>query len=307
MSQPTNLSRRSFAGLSLAAVGAFALTACNSQAPDSGSAGSSGADGAPKVRIGVVSENETHRLLAKLAKEEHGIEVEIRNFTEYTQPNPALDNGDVDMNWFQHIAYLADYNQASGKDLTLIGTTEIIPLPLYSKKYKDVSEFKKGDVVAIPNDTVNQARAIGVLVAAGLLKLNKETIRAEVRDIDEAASTVKVQPVAAQQTVNALESVQGSIINNTFSADAKLDTNSALFKDDPKDEAAQPFVNGFAVRRADRENETYKKVAALYHDERVLAESAKLSSDTSVPVKLEAAQIDEIQKKYQDAIAKQGA
>ena len=69
MSQPTNLSRRSFAGLSLAAVGAFALTACNSQAADSGSAGSSGADGAPKVRIGVVSENETHRLLAKLAKE----------------------------------------------------------------------------------------------------------------------------------------------------------------------------------------------------------------------------------------------
>lgn len=306
MSQPTNLSRRNFAGLSLAAVGAFALTACNSQAKDSGSSGTA-ADGSPKVRIGVVSENESHRLLAKLAKERHGIDVEIRNFTEYTQPNPALENGDVDMNWFQHIAYLADYNQASGKDLTFIGTTEIIPLPLYSKKYKAVSDFKKGDVVAIPNDTVNQARAIGVLVAAGLLKLKKETIRAEVRDIDEAASTVKVQPVAAQQTVNALESVAGSIINNTFSADAKLDTNSALFKDDPKDDAAKPFVNGFAVRRADRGNETYKKVADLYHDPAVLAEAAKLSSGTSVPVKLDAAQIDDVQKKYQDAIAQQGA
>ena len=301
MTTPSNISRRSFAGLSLAAVGAFALTACNSQAEKKGD------DGAQTVRIGVVSENETHRALVKLAKEKHGIDVEIRNFTEYTQPNPALDNGDIDMNWFQHIAYLADYNQASGKDLTLIGTTEIIPLPLYSKKYKDVSEFKKGDTVAIPNDTVNQARAINVLVAAGLLKLSNETIRPEVRDIDEAASTVTVQPVAAQQTVNALESVQGAVINNTFSADAGIDTNTALFKDDPEDDSAKPYVNGFAVRREDRDNETYKKIAALYHEQPVLDESAKLSSGTSVPVQLDTAQIDETLKQYQDAIAKQGA
>ena len=301
MTTPSNISRRSFAGLSLAAVGAFALTACNSQAEKKGD------DGAQTVRIGVVSENETHRALVKLAKEKHGIDVEIRNFTEYTQPNPALDNGDIDMNWFQHIAYLADYNQASGKDLTMIGTTEIIPLPLYSKKYKDVSEFKKGDTVAIPNDTVNQARAINVLVAAGLLKLSNETIRPEVRDIDEAASTVTVQPVAAQQTVNALESVQGAVINNTFSADAGIDTNTALFKDDPKDDSAKPYVNGFAVRREDRDNETYKKIAALYHEQPVLDESAKLSSGTSVPVQLDTAQIDETLKQYQDAIAKQGA
>ena len=113
MTTPSNISRRSFAGLSLAAVGAFALTACNSQAEEKSD------DGAQTVRIGVVSENESHRALVKLAKEKHGIDVEIRNFTEYTQPNPALDNGDIDMNWFQHIAYLADYNQASGKDLTL--------------------------------------------------------------------------------------------------------------------------------------------------------------------------------------------
>ncbi|MWD30610.1 NLPA lipoprotein, partial [Aquicoccus sp. SCR17] len=156
--------------------------------------------------------------------------------------------------------------------------------------------------VAIPNDTVNQARAINVLVAAGLLKLSNETIRPEVRDIDEAASTVKVQPVAAQQTVNALESVQGSVINNTFSADAGIDTNTALFKDDPEADSAKPFVNGFAVRREDRDNETYQKVAALYHEQAVLDESAKLSSDTSVPVQLDAAQIDETLKQYQDAI-----
>lgn len=300
MPQPQNLSRRSFAGLSLAAVSAFALTACNSQAQDSSASGES-----KKVVIGIVGENETNRLLAKIAKEEHGIDVEIRNFTEYTQPNPALDNGDIQMNWFQHIAYLADYNEAAGKDLVMIGTTEIIPLPLYSKKYKDLKEFQKGDTVAVPNDTVNQARAIGVLVAAGLLKLNKETIRPEPQDIDEAASTVKIQPVAAQQTVNALESVEGSIINNDFSADAGIDTNSALYQDDPKQEAAQPFANGFVVRSEDKDNETYKKIAELYHDERVLASDAELSSNTSVPVKFDTAKIEEVLKKYQAAIAAQ--
>ena len=154
---------------------------------------------------------------------------------------------------------------------------------------------------------MNQARAINVLVAAGLLKLSNETIRPEVRDIDEAASTVTVQPVAAQQTVNALESVQGAVINNTFSADAGIDTNTALFKDDPEDDSAKPYVNGFAVRREDRDNETYKKIAALYHEQPVLDESAKLSSGTSVPVQLDTAQIDETLKQYQDAIAKQDA
>ena len=236
------------------------------------------ADG--KITIGIVGATPVQDAFKEVAAQ-NDVTVEFVDFSDYSQPNPALKSGDIDMNWFQHIAYLADYNQASGKDLTLIGTTEIIPLPLYSKKYKDVSEFKKGDTVAIPNDTVNQARAINVLVAAGLLKLSNETIRPEPKDIDEAASTVKVQTVAAQQTVNALESVQGSVINNTFSADAGIDTNTALFKDDPQADSAKPFVNGFAVRRADRENETYKKVAKLWSDPEVQKSIVKQSGGTA--------------------------
>ena len=300
MPQSQTISRRSFGALSFAGLGALALTACNSQAQDS-------SDGGNTVIVGVVSEQEHHRELARIAKEEHGIDVEIRNFTEYTQPNPALDNGDIQMNWFQHIAYLADYNESAGKDLAMIGTTEIIPLPLYSKKYKDVKEFQKGDTVAIPNDTVNQGRAIGVLVQAGLLTLKNESIRPEPKDIDEDASIVRIQPVAAQQTVNALESVQGSIINNTFSSDAGIDTNTALFQDDPTASAAKPFVNGFVVRREDLGNETYKTIASLYHDERILKISAQISSDTSIPVQDDQAEIDTVLADYQAAIAGQGS
>ena len=298
-SSASALTRRSFGGLSLAAVGAFALTACNSQADD-------GKGGGNTVRVGVVNENEVHRKLVEVAKQKHGIEVKLVAFTDYTQPNPALTNNDVDLNWFQHIAYLADYNEASGEDLTMIGTTEIIPLPLYSKKRQSVEEFEKGDTVAVPNDTVNQGRALNVLAKAGLITLKSESLRPEIRDVDEAASTVKVQAVSAEQTVNALESVAGAVINNTYSADAGLDPKTALTEDDPKDEAARPFVNGFAVRTKDKDNETYKKVAALYHDEAVLAESAKLSKDTSVAVELSEKEIKDVLTKYQDAIAAEG-
>ena len=302
MSQHPALSRRSFGALSLAAVGSLALSACNSQAQDDSANGGKG-----KIVIGIVGENETNKLFVELAKKELDLDVEIRNFTEYTQPNPALENGDVQMNWFQHIAYLADYNEASGSDLVMIGSTEIIPLPLYSKKYKDVQDFQKGDTVAIPNDTVNQGRAIGVLVQAGLVTLKNDTIRPEPKDIDESASTVKVQPVAAQQTVNALESVQGAVINNDFSADAGIDTNTALFQDDPSADAAKPFVNGFVVRQEDKDDETYKKLAELYHNQQILDSDAELSSGTSVPVQLEQDEIDRVTEDYQAAIAEQGS
>ncbi|MCT2008156.1 Methionine ABC transporter substrate-binding protein [Micrococcus lylae] len=302
MSQHPALSRRSFGALSLAAVGSLALSACNSQAQDDSANGGKG-----KIVIGIVGENETNKLFVELAKKELDLDVEIRNFTEYTQPNPALENGDIQMNWFQHIAYLADYNEASGSDLVMIGSTEIIPLPLYSKKYKDVEDFQKGDTVAIPNDTVNQGRAIGVLVQAGLVTLKNDTIRPEPKDIDESASTVKVQPVAAQQTVNALESVQGAVINNDFSADAGIDTNTALFQDDPSADAAKPFVNGFVVRQEDKDDETYKKLAELYHNQQILDSDAELSSGTSVPVQLEQDEIDRVTEDYQAAIAEQGS
>ncbi|MGJ5591151.1 MetQ/NlpA family ABC transporter substrate-binding protein [Micrococcus lylae] len=302
MSQHPALSRRSFGALSLAAVGSLALSACNSQAQDDSANGGKG-----KIVIGIVGENETNKLFVELAKKELDLDVEIRNFTEYTQPNPALENGDIQMNWFQHIAYLADYNEASGSDLVMIGSTEIIPLPLYSKKYKDVEDFQKGDTVAIPNDTVNQGRAIGVLVQAGLVTLKNDTIRPEPKDIDESASTVKVQPVAAQQTVNALESVQGAVINNDFSADAGIDTNTALFQDDPSADAAKPFVNGFVVRQEDKDDETYRKLAELYHNQQILDSDAELSSGTSVPVQLEQDEIDRVTEDYQAAIAEQGS
>jgi D-methionine transport system substrate-binding protein len=254
------------------------------------------------IRIGVTTPNETHRLLAQIATEELGHEVEIVSFDDYNQPNPALKNGDLDANWFQHIAYLANYNVGNDDDLTMIATTEIIPLPLYSETYDSVEDFKDGDEVAIANDEINQARGINVLAAAGLVTLKNEVPEPRPADIDEEASIVSVHPVDAAQTVNALQSVEGSIINNGFAMDAQLDPTTALTQDDPSDPSAFPFVNGFVVRAEDRDNEVLQEIAALYHDDRVLDSAAELSEGTSVPTQADIAGIEESLAHYEDSL-----
>ena len=148
---------------------ALGLAACSGDnGGDDGNDGAAGED-QTSFTIGVSNEHEAHRELARIAEEEHGYEVDLVNFTDYNQPNPALTNGDLDANWFQHIAFLAEHNVASGDNLQPIAPTEIVPLTLYSNEYDDVSDFGEGDAVAIPNDPVNQGRAINVLVAAGLV------------------------------------------------------------------------------------------------------------------------------------------
>lgn len=295
-SPPKNSHLRRRGAIAISAAAALSLTA--------GCSVFGGGDDADDdvIRIGVTAEQETNRLLAQLAEDELGYDVEIVNFDDYNQPNPALSNGDLDANWFQHIAYLANYNVANEDDLSMIGTSEIVPLPLYSETYDSVDEFQEGDEVAIANDEINQARGINVLVASGLVTLQNEVAEPRPSDIDEEASTVSVQPVDAAQTVNALQSVEGSIINNSFSSDAELDPNTALFSDDPNDDEAFPYVNGFVVRAEDRDNEALQEIAALYHDERVLESAAELSEDTSVPVEAELERIDSALKEYEDSL-----
>lgn len=296
VSPPKNSRLRHRAALTIAAAAALSLTAgC--------SVFGGGAEADDNViRIGVTAEEETNRLLAQLAQEELGYEVEIVNFDDYNQPNPALSNGDLDANWFQHIAYLANYNVANDDDLSMIGTTEIVPLPLYSETYDSVDDFQEGDEVAVANDEINQARGINVLAASGLVTLQNEVAEPRPSDIDEEASTVSVQPVDAAQTVNALQSVEGSVINNSFSSDAGLDPNTALFSDDPNDDEAFPYVNGFVVRDEDRDDEALQEIAALYHDERVLESAAELSEDTSVPVDAELDRIGSALEEYEDSL-----
>lgn len=221
--------------------------------------------------------------LVKVGKDKYGLDIKPVNFTDYTQADPALTQGQIDLNQFQHLQFLADYNVKANQTLTPIGTTYIVPLSLFSKKHTSVSQFTKGATVAIPNDATNQARALLVLQNAGLLKLKDGgNALSTPADIDAANSKVTVKPVDAAQTAAALPSVDGSIVNNNFVADAKLDPAKALFKDDPKAKSSEPYINVIVARNADANNKDYQKFVEAYHDpsvQKLITEQTKGTSD----------------------------
>ncbi|WP_157156902.1 MULTISPECIES: MetQ/NlpA family ABC transporter substrate-binding protein [unclassified Diaminobutyricimonas] len=239
------------------------------------------------VKIGTTDASQPHwQILSELLLEE-GIELELVNFTEYPLPNPALAAGETDLNAFQHLDYLSNHNVATGDDLQPIGSTIIVPLPLYSEKWDSVEEIPDGAQIAIPNDPSNQARALGVLESAGLITLDGKEQVPTPANIDAAKSRVTVIPIEASQTPAALQSADGAIINNNFSRDAGLDPQTALFSVDPNDPKSWPYLNVIAARADDIDNPTYLRVAKLYHSPAVVDSVVESSGGTAVVIELD--------------------
>jgi D-methionine transport system substrate-binding protein len=247
--------------------------------------GSSNTAGRTTVRIGVTDASSDYwKTFTQLAAEQ-GINVKLVNFSDYTQANPALSQGQVDLNLFQHILFLANYDVSNNDTLTPIGSTYVVPLGLYSHKHVTLAEIPRGGQVAIPNDPTNQARALQVLRSAGLITLRGGgNVLSTPAEIDQAASKVTVTPVDASQTVAALSSVDAAIVNNDFVLDAGLDPSKALFHDDPNSPSAQPYINAFVARAQDKNNPTYLKLAHLYDDPRVTSQVEAESKNTTVLV-----------------------
>ncbi|GAA3330234.1 metal ABC transporter substrate-binding protein [Curtobacterium sp. Csp1] len=265
----------------------------------SGGSESTAAGGAQKtVTIGVADKSLGYwSTYTKLAKDELGVTVKLTNFSDYSLPNPALKDGQLDINQFQHIQYLADYNVTSDDDLQPIGSTAVYPLPLYATDYTKTSELPKDAKVAIPNDSINQARALLILQSAKLLEL-KDGGSAFSTTTDITSSKVDVQPLDASQTANALQqgSVAAAVVNNNFATAAKLPTSDIIFQDDPASASAAPYVNVFAVRDADKDNKTYLDLAKLFQDSAV-----QKAFKQDLP---EAVARDESATKLQDELAK---
>jgi D-methionine transport system substrate-binding protein len=267
----------------LAAVPLFVALAGCATSTDAGS--DSGSEN-EVVKIGVVGKGDPQWPAFVEAAEEEGITVELVDFGSYEQPNPALTEGEIDLNQFQHIVYLAGYNEDSGSDLTPIGSTAIYPLGLYSKKYDDVDDIPEGETVAVPDDASNQARALLVLQSAGLVELKSGgTIFSDLADVDTDASKVKVTALEAALIPTSLPDVAAAIINNDFVEDAGLTFSDAIAQDDPEDPNALPYVNIFAARAEDADNETYLKLVEIFQtDEAVQAGLLESSGDTAVPL-----------------------
>lgn len=235
-----------------------------------------GGDDGQTVRIGVVGASDPYWETYRRAAADAGITVEIVDFTDYAQPNPALAEGEIDLNQFQHIVYLADYNVSNNKNLTPIGATAIYPLGLYSKKYKSTEDIPAGATVAVPNDASNQARGLLVLQSAGLIKLRSGgDIFSDLADVDEAASKVKVTALDAELTATSLDDLAAAVINNDFVQRAGLSFGDAIAKDDPADPTALPYVNIFAAREQDKDNPTYKKLVEIYQNSKAVLDGVQ--------------------------------
>ncbi|GAA1125202.1 MetQ/NlpA family ABC transporter substrate-binding protein [Citricoccus alkalitolerans] len=268
----------SLSGIALA--GALALSACGG---GDETAAELGTEENP-VQLGVVGASEAYWTTYEEAVEAEGISLEIVDFTEYTQPNPALSEGELDINQFQHIQYLADYNVAADDTLQVIGSTAIYPLGLYSDKHDSVESIPEGGQVIVPNDTVNQARGLLVLQSAGLITLQDGgNASSTLEDVIEEESTVTVSALDAAAIPNSLPDVDGAIINNDFLNNAGLTGDDVLFQDDPEDETAFPYINIFATTDENADNEVLNQLVEIYQtNEDVQAGALESSGGTAV-------------------------
>ena len=280
--------RRFAAGAVALAFAATGLVACGNDEPAAPLAEGD------TIRIGTTDyQKEAWRVFEQKVAEA-GIDMEIEPFNEYAPVNTALAEGDLDVNLFQHIKYLAQYNVGSDADLTPIASTEIVPLGLYWTGGDKVEDIADGTEVVIPNDSTNQGRALSVLAKAGLIELKGDSANPTPLDIDTEKSRVSVTPIDAAQTTAAYGEGTPAVINNSFLERAGIDPNTAIFQDDPEDAAAEPYINVFATTQANKDNADLKKLAELWHDPEVLAAVDRDSRGTSVPVNRPAAELEEI-------------
>ncbi|MEB4616130.1 MetQ/NlpA family ABC transporter substrate-binding protein [Leucobacter sp. M11] len=263
---------------------------------------------ASTVKLGVVGASEPYWDTYVAAAAEAGIEVELVDFADYNQPNPAVTEGELDLNQFQHIVYLAEYNAASGEDLTPIGSTAIYPLGLYSEQYTDVADIPAGSTVAIPSDPSNRARALLVLQSAGLITLTGGgSIFDTPADIDAAASKVTVKELDAALIGPALPDVAAGVINNDFVAKSGLSFADAIAKDDPNDPNALPYVNIFAATADRAADPVLTKLVEIYQNSpEVLAGVAEASANTAQPLKTPVADLQASLKKVEAETKAQG-
>lgn len=248
-----------------------------------------GGNNGKKVTIGVASnDTKAWEKVKELAKKDD-IDLEIKHFSDYNVPNKALSDGDIDLNAFQHFAFLDQYKKAhKDTNIEALSTTVLAPLGIYSDKVKNIKDVKKGAQVAIPNDVSNQARALKLLESAGLIKLKKNFgLNGTTKDIESNPKDLKIKAVDAQQTARALSDVDISVINNGVATKAGKDAKKdPIYLEKASSDAVKPYINVVAVNSKDKDNKTYKKIIELYHSKEAQKALKEDTKDGEKPVDL---------------------
>jgi D-methionine transport system substrate-binding protein len=202
--------------------------------------------------------------------EEQGWKLDVVEFTDYVQPNLVVESGEFDANYFQHIPYLESFNEEQGTHLVNAGGIHYEPFGIYPGTKKSLDDLADGDVIAVPNDTTNEARALLLLEANGLLTMKEDAdLTSTVRDIVENPLNLEIVEVEAAQVSHLVGEASYVVLNGNYALEAGFSVGKdALAYESSDSEAAKTFVNVIAVKEGNEENEGIKAlVEVLKSDE----------------------------------------
>lgn len=213
---------------------------------------------------------EPHAEILNLIKDDlkaEGIDLTVIEFTDYVTPNDAVDSGDIDANYFQHLPYMDSFNKEKGYKLVNAGGIHVEPIVLYSHKVAKLDELKDGAEIAIPNDPTNEGRALLLLQSAGLITLKAEAgITATPIDITANAKNLKFREIEAASLPRVIDDVDAAVINGNYAIPAGLSaTKDGLFIEG----AESPYVNVVAVNDGNQDSAEIKALVKALQSEKV--------------------------------------
>ena len=268
--------------LSLAACGSTASSAASSEAASSEAVSSEAVSSEAAAEtndlagttIKVAASPVPHAEILGVAKDilaEQGITLEIIEYTDYVQPNLVTESGEVDANYFQHTPYLDSFNEENGTHLVSVGAIHYEPFGLFAGKTATLDELADGAKIAVPNDTTNEARALQLLAAQGIITLKEGAgLTATKNDIAENPHNVDIVEMEAAQLPRTLADVDFAVINGNYAAEAGLNAaTDALAVEDASSEAAQTFANILVVKEGNEDDPAIQALLAALQSEQV--------------------------------------
>ncbi|MBQ3509931.1 MAG: metal ABC transporter substrate-binding protein [Peptococcaceae bacterium] len=202
---------------------------------------------------------------------EEGYKLEVTEFTDYVVPNNVVENDEIVANYFQHQPYLTDFNAENGTHLVSVAAIHYEPFGIYSTKHASLDEIAEGAIITVPNDTTNEARALQLLQAEGIITLAEGAgLNATKQDIVENPYNVDIQEIEAAALPPTLDSADFSVINGNYAIPAGLNVaKDALACEDAASEAAQTFANILVVKEGNEESEEVQALVKALTSEEV--------------------------------------
>jgi len=235
------------------------------------------------LKVGTISgpETELMEVAQQVAKNKYNLNIDIVEFTDYVQPNAALNDGSIQANMFQHQPYLDQQIKDHHYKLIAIGKTFVYPMGLYSQKIKAPQDIATGALIAIPNDPSNEGRALLLLQKAGLIHLKATAgLFATPNDIDNNPKQLKFKELDAAQLARSLQDVAAAVINTNYAVPAGLSpTKDAIFHEGPD----SPYANIIVIREDEKEDPRMKQLVSAFQSDEVSAAAKKVFNDQAIP------------------------